>query len=204
MINDRWEEAYKHAERHFQNHEATLIQDSDRYTIIDWRNKNKSSDYYINFIVDKKRGSLIVSGDLGESIAIWYNQIKISDLKKYIYKDIEYYMSKFQCASNRLDFDSDEVLDYLIQELFDDDEAIYNYFIDHNDYLQFREEMQEEIEKSLKDADSAFYPTDRLFEMVTDVYDDAWELLDNPAAKIDLRVYLWAIGFYMACDQLGI
>ena len=66
------------------------------------------------------------------------------------------------------------------------------------------QEMQEEIEKSLKDADSAFYPTDRLFEMVTDVYEDAWELLYNPAAKIDLRVYLWAIGFYMACDQLGI
>ena len=204
MINDRWEEAYKHAERHFQNHEATLIQDSERYTIIDWRNKDGRCDYYINFIVDKKRGIFYVSGDLGDSIAAWYNTIEISNLKNYIYKDIEYYMSKFQCSTDRLYFDSDDVLDYLIQELFDDDEAIYNYFSDHDDYLQYREEMQEEIEKSLKDADSAFYPTDRLFEMVTDVYDGAWELLYNPAAKIDLRVYLWAIGFYMACDQLGI
>ena len=204
MSNDRWEKAYEHAERHFQNHEATLIQDSERYTIIDWRNKDGRSDYYINFIVDKKRGIFYVSGDLGDSIAAWYNKIEISDLKNYIYKDIEYYMSKFQCSTDRLCFDSDDVLNYLICELFDDDEAINNYFSDHDDYLQFREEMEEEIEKSLKECDSLFYPTDRLFEMVTDIYDDAWELLYNPAAEIDLRVYLWAIGFYMACNQLGI
>ena len=200
MNKDEWENAYEHAERHFKDHSATLIQDTDRFTIIDWRNKNGSSNYYINFIVDKKRGSLIVSGDLGDSIAVWDNPIKISDLKQYIYKDIGYYMSKFQCSSDRLCYDSDEVLDYLIGELFEDDEAIYNYFSEHDDYLQFREEMADEIEKSIKAGD--FFPTDRLFEMVTDVYDDAWELLNNPAAKIDLRVCLWAIGFYMACNQL--
>jgi len=79
-----WNDYYQHAERHFKDHAATLVQDTDRFTIIDWRNRNGSSNYSITFIVDKKRGSLIVSGDLGDSIAVWYNPVEISDLKKYI------------------------------------------------------------------------------------------------------------------------
>ena len=54
----------------------------------------------MNYIVDKKRGSLIVSGDLGDSIATWYNEIKPSNLKNYVKNDIEYYISKIQTASN--------------------------------------------------------------------------------------------------------
>ena len=50
----------------FNTHKATLIQDTDRYLIIDWRRADGSGDYYVNYIVDKKRGNLIVSGDLGE------------------------------------------------------------------------------------------------------------------------------------------
>ena len=68
----------------FNTHKATLIQDTDRYLIIDWRRADGSGDYYVNYIVDKKRGNLIVSGDLGDSIATWYNKIKPSDLKNYV------------------------------------------------------------------------------------------------------------------------
>ena len=74
----------------FNTHKATLIQDTDRYLIIDWRRADGSGDYYVNYIVDKKRGSLIVSGDLGDSIATWYNKIKPSDLKNYVKNDIGY------------------------------------------------------------------------------------------------------------------
>ena len=95
----------------FNTHKATLIQDTDRYLIIDWRRADGSGDYYVNYIVDKKRGSLIVSGDLGDSIATWYNKIKPSDLKNYVKNDIGYYISKIQTASDLFYYDEKDVVE---------------------------------------------------------------------------------------------
>lgn len=203
-----WDDYYKHAERHFKDHVATLIQDTDRFTIIDWRKRNGSGDYYINFIVDKKRGSLIVSGDLGDSIATWYNPIKVNDLKDYIFKDIPYYMSKFQCTSDSLVYDEDDVLESLIDGLFgveDDRSENIDTYIESScfdTFDEFKEALREEVERSIFDKD--FRPTERLYELATDVYPDAWECFNGCGAKIDGRVYLWAIAFNMACNQLGL
>lgn len=202
-----WSEYYKHAESHFIDHSATLIQDTDRFTIIDWRNRNGSSEYSITFIVDKKRGSLIVSGDLGDSIAVWYNPVEISDLKKYIYKNIPYYMSKFQCTSDGLVYEESDVVECLIDGLFgtDDDRNdnidAYISASEFDSFDDFVEEITDEVQKSIHNRD--FHPTERLYDLATDVYPDAWELFNECGGKIDGRIYLWAIAFNMACDQLG-
>ena len=74
----------------FATHKATLIQNTDRYLIIDWRRADGSNQYYINYIVDKKCGNFIVSGDLGSSVAAWHNNIDVSDIKKWMKNDINY------------------------------------------------------------------------------------------------------------------
>lgn len=89
------EEILNECKKRFAAHKATLIQDTDRYMIIDWRKENGSGEYYVNYILDKKRGSLIISGDLGDCIATWYNPVKPNELRNYI-KSIDYFMSKFQ------------------------------------------------------------------------------------------------------------
>ena len=63
------EKISKMCDNRFAMHKATLVQDTDRYLIIDWRRADGSEEYYVNYILDKERGSLIVSGDLGSSIA---------------------------------------------------------------------------------------------------------------------------------------
>ena len=202
-----WEKNYEIAQRSFKGHRATLIQDSDRFTIIDWRKANGSVDYYINFIVDKKRGSLIVSGDLGDSIATWYNPVTISNLKRYIYHDIPYYMSKFQCSSDDYYYEQEFVFECLMEHLFGYDEDFvenlesYVSASEFDSIEEFRAELMEEVNKSINNDD--FIPTDRLYEIATDVYPDAWEGMNKLGARIQTRVYLWAIGFNMACNQLG-
>lgn len=202
-----WEKMYETAKRSFKDHRATLIQDSDRFTIIDWRKANGSVDYYINFIVDKKRGSLIVSGDLGDSIATWYNPVTINNLKWYIYKDVPYYMSKFQCTSDNYYYDEEFVFECLMEHLFGCDEEFegnlesYVGASEFDSIEEFKEELMEEVKKSINN--DAFNPTERLYKIATDVYVDAWEGLHTCGAQIQTRVYLWAIGFNMACDQLG-
>ena len=205
---NEWEKYSEAAVKSFKDHKATLVQDSDRFTIIDWKKMNGSSDYYINFIVDKKRGSLIVSGDLGESIATWYNPLTVSDLKTYIYKDIPYYMSKFCCTSDGYYYDDESVLEDILDGIFgtddesDDAKADYIENSDFECFEYFKSELEDEIIESIHNDD--FYPTERLKELVEDAHpDDAWELFAGVGKKIRGRVYLWAIGFKMACDQLG-
>ena len=75
------EEILNKCKERFAAHKATLIQDTDRYMIIDWRKADGSIDYYVNYILDKKRGSLIISGDLGDCIATWYDPVKPNELR---------------------------------------------------------------------------------------------------------------------------
>lgn len=197
-----WDKWLKHAQEKFKNHKATLIQDTDRYVAIDWRNENGSGDYYVNFIVDKKRGSFIVSGDLGDSIATWYNPITLSNLKSYIYHDTEYYIGKFQCTSDKYFYDADFVFECLVDWLEMD--CITEYIEvsgDFEDYQEFEEELKDQICDSIRGDE--FVPTEKLYDMVTNIYSDGWEYLYNCGAQIKGRVYLWAIGFNMACEQLG-
>lgn len=196
-----WDKWLKTAQERFKDHKATLIQDSDRFTIIDWRNADGRVDYYINFIVDKKRGSLIVSGDLGDSIATWFNPVTVSKLKSYIYNDVGYYIGKFQCTSDDFYYEVDDVFDELVYHL--GEEAIEDYIgssCDFDDYDDFKETIKEEISSSIYGDE--FIPSGKLYEIATDIYQDAWEFLSSCGKRIAGRVYLWAIGFNMACEQL--
>jgi hypothetical protein len=67
---------------------------------------------------------------------------------------------------------------------------------------EFKAELMEEVERSINN--DHFIPTERLMEIATDVYPDAWDGMHRLGAQVRIRVYLWAIGFNMACDQLGI
>ena len=69
-----------------------------------------------------------------------------------------------------------------------------------DDFDEFKEEVMDEISNSMRGK--FFIPTDRLYEIATDIYQDAWEGLSSCGRFVNCRVYLWAIGFYMAVTQL--
>ena len=204
MSKEWWDEYKKVADERFQNHKAHLLMSTDRFTAIDWKTPG-SSNYFVSYIVDRKLGSLIVSGDLGDCIATWGHAVTVADMKSYV-KDVEYFLKKFQCSSDKFIFETDTSLDCILNNLFEDDEAIYDHFTDHEDFLQFREDLYSEVDDSIKNGED-FFPTEHLVEMVSDILggDDyaAYGVLDQPGVMISPRVYLWAIGFIMACDQLG-
>ena len=198
---DEWKYWLDNAERHFKDHKAKLVVDTEDFTVIDWRNANGSSEYYMSFFIDKRRGSLHIDGDLGSSIATWHNRLKIRDLKSYIYNDIGYYMEKFQCTSDDYIYDEDEVFEDLVELL--EREAIDDYIEnsdEFDDFDEFKDDIIDEIRNSIRGR--LFIPSERLYEIATDIYPDAWEGLSSCGKSVDGRVYLWAIGFNMAVTQL--
>lgn len=199
------EEIRKQYQDRFATHKATLIQDTDRYLAIDWRKSNGSGDYYVNYILDKKRGSLIISGDLGDCIATWYNKLCIENAKEYI-NNMGYFVKKIQCASDKYTYDYENVISDIHKELEDVDFDISDVYsiergiFDMNDFWRV---VEEEVGKST-DRMGLFLPTDKLIQTIENVCCDYWEWLYICGERIHPRVYLWAIGFQMACDQLGL
>jgi hypothetical protein len=194
-IKNQYEEAFK-------NHKATLIQDSDRYTIIDWRREDGSGDYYANYIVDKLRGSLIVSGDIGDSIATWYNPLTPAKIKGFIHNNVDYYIGKIQCASNIYTYYSDDVVSDIKSYL---DKDCIDEYLKSSDEFSSEQELWEFIEAEVINSTSnSFIPSESLSRVIEQIMSDSYEWLYCCGRRIHPRVYLWSTGFYMACNQLGI
>lgn len=189
--------------RGFATHKATLIQNTDRYCIIDWRRADGSGNYYVNYIVDKARGSLIVSGDLGDSIATWYNSLDPAELKNYIHNDVNYYISKIRCSSDLYDYDVNDIVEEIKNQLDESDVAEY---VEESDRFDDEDEFWEFVEDEVSDGvyRDMFIPSQELRDVIEEIECDSWEWLGDCGKSINVRVYLWAEGFYMACDQLGI
>lgn len=197
------EEIKEMCSRNFATHKATLIQNTDRFCIIDWRRADGSSNHYVNYIVDKERGSLIVSGDLGDSIATWYNSLDPAKLKGYIYNDVDYYIGKIQCSSDLYDYNEGDVIDGIKHRLEECDISEYVeesvQFEDENEFWEF---VEDEVSGSI--YGDKFIPSQELQDVIEEIYCDSWEWLSYCGRSISPRVYLWVEGFYMACNQLGI
>ena len=186
----------------FSTHKATIITENDRYFILDWRREDGDGDWYINFIVDKKRGAFIVSGDLGDSIAVWYNPVTPEELRGYVF-NVDYYIKKIECASDLYVYDEDDIIADLKDHI--DIDAEDAYLETHNEYGNSSElwgDITEYIRDSLFDRDQ-FIPSDDLITIIKDFDPDYCEWLHNCGKCIDGRVYIWTIGFHMAMEQLG-
>jgi hypothetical protein len=185
------------AEKDFEKrgHKATLVQNTDRYTVIDWRKADGSGNYYVNYIIDKKRGSLIISGDLGDCIATWYNPNSVHNITEYT-RDIYYFIGKFQCSSDRFNWDEDDIIDDIEEELKDS-----GVDFDDDDFKDDWEEFQDEAPNYVNAH--GFFPNGEVAEFL-DKYlgDDWWEGSSSWGRTVDPRVYLWVAGLNMAVDQL--
>lgn len=177
-----------------KHHKATLIQNTERYTIIDWRQENGSGEYYVNYIIDKKRGSLIISGDLGDCIATWYNRNSVHNIAKYV-NSVGYFISKFQCASNSYDYDEDDILEDIKEELKGSDVEHTEEF--DNDWDDFTSDFGDDV------YSDGFHPSRDRIEFLEDYLgSDWWEGASSWGQRINIRVFLWVAGLNMAVEQL--
>ena len=178
-----------------RGHKATLIQNSDRYTIIDWRRSDGSGEYYVNYIIDRKRGSLVISGDLGDCIATWYNPNSVHNITEYI-RSVYYFIGKFQCSSDKFEYDEDKILDDIKEELH---ECRVNF--DNAEFQDDWDEFQDDYVNYVNQY--GFFPNGGVAEFLEKYLgDDWWDGSDTWGRRVSPRVYLWIAGLNMAVDQL--
>lgn len=189
----------KHCQTHFTTHKANLIQNTDRYFAADYRSADGSSNYYINFIVDKRNGSLIISGDLGDCIATWFNELTPQKLNSYIRNDCYYFISKIQTSTDMYTYNPDDAYTEIVTSLTEDGFEVPDAY----DYLtekEFFEELREEVQKSY--CYNQYNITEKLYDMMTAVNPDCVESFSFYGRSVALRVYLWLYAFNEVCNQL--
>lgn len=195
-----YEERKQKARERFKDFNATTVLRNDQFFIVDWRNKNGSGDYAVRYLLDIEKGNFIVTGDLGDSVACWFNRVTPEKLKSYI-NDIGYYMGKFQTTSDQYTHDWRDVksdLEKLRKETISDNPNLYEDEV-NEDFHQMQGLLED------MDLDSGCCYTDELRELF-EKYNEDWYESDfmNLGCRTSQRVILWAVGFQMACEQLGI
>lgn len=201
MVCDNYLEQRKNAARErFKDHKTTVVQSDDKFSILDWRHISGTGDYYVRYILDIKRGVLFISGDLGDCIACWYNEVSPQNLARYI-SNIPYFVGKFQCASNKYC--------YRTEDIEADLNAIKQEYLDDIDFYNFRrEEIEEDFDEMLNIledinlGEKSYYP-DELTDLMEKYNPDWWESdFTDIGKRIDQRVVLWAVGYQMALQQI--
>lgn len=193
------------ARKRFQNHRATVVQRDENFSILDWRNVSGSVEYFVRYILDIKRGTLVVSGDLGSCVASWYNTVQPERLVEYL-EDVPYFMSKFQCSSDPYTYFSTDIKEDLdaIKAEYEpcDDQEAMEMDDDFDSMLEMLDECDLDEQSSYPWVHCSLYP-DELTELFAK-YDDEWWNSDftTVGQRISPRVILWAVGYRMAMQQL--
>ena len=186
-----------------QEFDAFLIQDDDNYFIVDWKDKHGSGNLATRYILDRKKGTFIITGDSGNCIACWYNEVTPENLSVYI-NDVYYFMGKIQCSTDKFTYHSDDIE----ADLTDIKEELRTYYNENPDYYDWDvddlDEDFEDIENYLYDFGwkGGQFP-ENAYDLMSKFYSEVWESpFDNLGRRVSNRIYLWAVGYQSAIEKL--
>lgn len=166
----------------FKNHKATIITETENIFVMEWKNKNGSQEYFVKYILDKQQGVFMVYGDLGESMAYWHNELEVTDVTSFVY-DIGYYSEKIKIGN---------IYTLRYDDIINDLSELRKEYIDNTEALQSFDKALECVK----------YDNNALYELLTEYIET--DELSCVGKRLDQRIHLWAAGFLLACEQLGI
>lgn len=203
---------------------ARTVKNDEDFFIVDWSSP-KMENLATRYILDIKNGALMINGDSGSCIAMWYNHIAPKDLKSCMC-DEYYFISKIRTSTNIYSYSKEDVE----EDITDMEDNFINTFLGDN---ESREESTRYLAEEVLDIPySKGMTVQQLvhdeFEPVRDYFENAC-LTDNTEypeevcdvfSKFDAnwkndggdhigrrpsnRIYLWLTGYQMLCEQLGI
>lgn len=192
------EEYVERAMEKFANHKARVVINNERLFMIDWQGENSVTVDKMHYILDKERGVFTLYGDWGESVAYFSHRVEVEDLLFYLYTcSCNYFVEKI-VAGNPYVIDSELGAQDIKKEM---KEIIESYEQEGVDTEEAREDMRTMIEL-YKEFGDEVYGTNSLF---LDLWDKYFVERDYEIGKrVSNKVYLWVLGFFMACEDAGL
>lgn len=201
-IRERMLDIFSHYGQEF---EPVLVHEDESIFIMDWRDKNGSGNLATRYIVDKKKGTLIITGDAGDCIACWYNKLTPEDLAVYI-NSVGYFVGKMQCTTDKYEWRDEDIktdLENIKAELIRDKR-------EHPDWYSWSETVIEDDFEYIADeldnygwgGENQPFP-DHIEDIMTKYYSEVWESpFADMGKRISTRVYLWIVGYQTGIEKL--
>lgn len=173
--------------RVFVNHVGTIVQNTEEFFIADYQDAKGSLDYYVSYVVDKRHGTLMITGDIGTCIATLGSMMSPDKMNSLFHSSVEYFISKIQCATDMFVDDFEDVV-----------EAIKTHT--HSFSSTYDEFIREEVQTGWEGAH--FVPTTELLEFIRNRDATYEEWLPSCGRHIAPRVYMWLYGFNEVCKLI--
>lgn len=177
----------------FKDHKATLIVDTEKCQVLEWKNKNGSSDHCVIYTIHEymRRSKLTICGDLGSAVLdlTWFPRF---ENEKWIY-DYPYFFGKLDTTS---EYDSQFNIIKGIED-------IRNSHL----YQEISESQQEELEECFDCNRSGYAGMLEIYDnisnaQINDEYECILEDFDLYFKVVPVRHQLWLLGLQMASAQL--
>ncbi len=211
MNNINWKE---YAEKIFgmfdQKYEATIIQNDNSFFIADWEDSNGSGNLATRYILDKKKGTLIITGDSGNCVALWHHKCTPGEVSEYL-NNVNYFIQKIKCSTNIFKYEWKDVEEDINQEK----EVYLKIINDENDELigDFGVPITEEqCNKEFNEMLDVLYEHwdiykgcsySERFDSLMSKYNSCWWECTNYGERIDERLYLWIYGYKKCIEKLS-
>ena len=75
---------------------------------MEWKNRDGSGTYQSRYIIDLEKGNIIITGDCGNAIACFSNQLKVEQLSGLV-SDIGYFAEKIRCGECMFTYEPEDI-----------------------------------------------------------------------------------------------
>lgn len=185
----------------FKNHKA-IFTDYGNIKILDFKNPN-SNEYRIRFLFEQDYCRLHISGDLGELVAVNYNNMTFEGFKDFV-NNIGYFNEKISCHDRRIyTYDEAEAKKDLKETL--EEEEILDDILKHDryDWETDEDKLDEFYDSVLEDFSEDTGISSKGYDVLSGYLTDAWEFVGNIGKQPTGILNLYMLAFKLAMQQLS-
>lgn len=185
----------------FKNHKA-IFTDYGNIKILDFKNPN-SNEYRIRFLFEQDYCRLHISGDLGELVAVNYNNMTFEGFKDIV-NNIGYFNEKISCHDRRIyTYDEAEAKKDLKEIL--EEEEILDDILKHDryDWETDEDKLDEFYDSVLEDFSEDTGISSKGYDVLSGYLTDAWEFVGNIGKQPTGILNLYMLAFKLAMQQLS-
>ncbi len=187
--------------QNFKDHVATFT-DYGNIKILDFKNPN-NNEYRIRFLFEQDYCRLHISGDLGELVAVNYNNMTFEGFKDFV-NNIGYFNEKISCHDRRIyTYDEAEAKKDLKEIL--EEEEILDDILKHDryDWETDEDKLDEFYDSVLEDFSEDTGISSKGYDVLSGYLTDVGEFVGNIGKQPTGILDLYMLAFKLAMQQLS-
>lgn len=191
----------KREKQNFKDHVATFT-DYGNIKILDFKNPN-NNEYRIRFLFEQDYCRLHISGDLGELVAVNYNNMTFEGFKDFV-NNIGYFNEKISCHDRRIyTYDEAEAKKDLKEIL--EEEEILDDILKHDryDWETDEDKLDEFYDSVLEDFSEDTGISSKGYDVLSGYLTDVGEFVGNIGKQPTGILDLYMLAFKLAMQQLS-